>query len=177
MRQFCFFTVAMAVVAVAYFFFSPTTLHSSQEILEPFPLGPSLERSHPPQAEEHGPEGSIAAFQRLTEEALDRLPRNPQFKGKSADELHFTPSAIMEMGPTLARIGDSLRAHPDLVPQGIEFYENCAQNPEVVAALRTICLRDLKYWTGKQPEVTLVRESDYPAEIWHISNSLPAVIP
>lgn len=175
-RTAAFAIALLTAAAIAMVFTLSGKPQGQSESLAPYPKGPSA-TAPASLPEEHGPHGKITEFQRVTSEALAKMPRLADFRDRTSEEVHSTPQELTDMSPVLAQIGDSLRAHSELIPQGIAFYENCARNPQVATALRSVCLRDLKYWATLQPDISEVRESDYPADIWQVAASLPPVIP
>lgn len=123
-----------------------------------------------------GPQGTFSEFQKLTSDTLDRLPRIEDMRKNSAGDSHFSPPELMAASPSLGRIATALRESPELIPQGIEFYRDCARREGTLTAVRVLCLRNLRFWAKEQPEVAEVDARDYPEDLWKLAESLPPVV-
>jgi hypothetical protein len=121
------------------------------------------------------PDGMFTEFRRLTQDTLAILPLTEDVLANKTHDFHFSPPELLKTSPALGKIADALKEHSELVPQGIEFYDTCARNGEVLVAVRVVCLHRLKHWVGKQPDVTQLRHDDYPEELWRLSESMPPV--
>ncbi len=126
-----------------------------------------------------GPRGTFSEFQRLTSETLERLPRVEEMRKNAQGDAHFSPPDLLAASPSLGRIATSLRENPELIPQGIEFYRDCARREGTLTAVRVLCLRNLRFWAKEQkddPEITDVDARDYPEDLWKLADSLPPVV-
>lgn len=153
--------------------------NSPEKLAEP-PLKRNPRPSHPtalvalePTA---GPQGTFSEFQKLTAETLDRLPRVEDMRKHANGDAHFSPPELMAASPSLGRIATALRENPELIPQGIDFYRDCARRDGTLTAVRVLCLRNLRFWAKENPEVTEVDPRDYPEDLWKLADSLPPVI-
>lgn len=155
---------------------SPATPVVAVEILPETPLkkDPLVTEAPVFAPEVARPEGSFSEFRRLTQDTLAVLPLTEDVRSTGGD-FHFSPPQLLKTSPALGKIADAMKAHPELVPQGIEFYDTCARNSEVLIAVRVVCLHRLKHWVKKQPDVTQLRHEDYPEELWHLTESLPPI--
>ena len=118
------------------------------------------------------PQGRFSKFQELTQSALGDLPTIDMVPPTPTSHTGVEPE-IFGANEKLAQIHETLAAQPDLVPQGMAFYDTCARNTQVAVAVRAVCLHSLTYWSAKQPDVGHVREQDYDAEVWRLSQMLP----
>jgi hypothetical protein len=121
------------------------------------------------------PHGTFSEFRRLTQETLAALPLTQEVEAQAGHDFHFSPPELLKTSPALGKIADTMKGHPELVPQGIEFYDTCARNSEVLIGVRVVCLHRLKHWVKQQPDVAQLRHEDYPEELWHLTESLPPV--
>jgi hypothetical protein len=188
-----YFLLFVALVALTAALFSSArrgqipedaTIEKSIEQAEVLPL-PPLKRSEyraamPSSAlpEGHnthaGPSGTYSEFVRLTQDTLAALPRREALRGKSSAEVHHAPSALLKASAPLARVDESIRTNPALTPQGIQFYYECAMTPEILTAVRALCLRNFKHYAEKEPGVASVRKNEFPSDLWDLTLSLPS---
>ncbi len=122
-----------------------------------------------------GPQGPFSEFQKVTAETLASLPKVEDLRGRTDAEVHHSPPELMAVSPSLGRIAQTLREAPELIPQGIEFYDACARRDDILTAVRVLCLRNLNYWTRQMPDVMQLEANDYPEDLWKIVESLPPV--
>ncbi len=152
---------------------------SSPEKIAEVPLKRNAAPGRPvttPVLEAAGPKGTFSEFQKLTADTLDRLPRTEDVRRNSRGDVHFNPPELMDASPSLGRIATTLRESPELIPQGIDFYRDCARRDDTLTAIRVLCLRHLRFWVKQQPEITEVDPRDYPEDLWKLAESLPPVV-
>ncbi len=111
-------------------------------------------------------------FHQLISQAFEILPRVEVLK------LHRDhsqpPPELLQAGTPFGQIEDSLRSNPSLAPQAVEFYRACADDTEMLFAIRALCFRDLRYWSERVEGAMPIAESHYPASVVRAANSIPA---
>lgn len=182
-----YFSVALILVALAIFSCTVRQFDTSEitpelaENEELLPLPPITRadraRSAAPvvEVDAQGPQGPFSEFQKVTADTLANLPRAEDVRARPDFDAHQSPAELMAISPSLGRIATTLREAPELIPQGIEFYDACARREDILQPVRVLCLRNLTYWTRQMPEVMQVDPSKYPDELWDIVESLPPV--
>jgi hypothetical protein len=160
---------------------SPETAPGQTEVLPLPPLKRAENRVAAPLSalpegpnSEAGPSGTYSEFVRLTQDTLEALPRLDALQGKTSAEVHHSPAAVLKASAPLARVDESIRSNPALTPQGIQFYYECAMAPEILTAVRALCLRNFKYYAEKEPGVATVRKNEFPSALWDLTLSLPS---
>ncbi len=127
-----------------------------------------------PLSKSHAAPKQHAVFEEFSRSVLANLPTVEAMRAEGGS-YQFTPKSTLAASASLGQIAESLARHPEWITIGMGFYDECARRSDVVQAVRAVCLHHLKHWARKQPEVTTLHPSDYPEEVWHLSDSLPPV--
>ena len=115
------------------------------------------------------PKPAESKFEAKLNETAAKMARPSDVRPASA--LHDTPPETTQDSENFGEIMDEVKNDPALVPTVMSFYEKCAQNSEVLASSRAVCLAHLMYWMKKR-NVPLDR-TRYPREIISIAEKLP----
>lgn len=115
------------------------------------------------------PKPNDSKFEAKLSETAAKMARPSDVRPSSA--LHDAPPETTQDSENFGDIMDEVKNNPALVPTVMSFYEKCAQNSEVLASSRAVCLAHLMYWMKKR-NVPFDR-SRYPREIVSIAEKLP----
>lgn len=110
-------------------------------------------------------DAATADFVRLTERAMQRLPRVAEIR-KRVKDFHHTPPEMTEVSEELGAILDSMEKDPRNIDAGAAFFKRCAESEDVMMALRAVCLRNFHFW---KPSETL----NVPASVARLAHRLP----
>jgi hypothetical protein len=115
------------------------------------------------------PKPDSSKFEAKLSETTAKMARPSDIRPEAA--LHDAPPETTQDSENFGDIMDDVKNNPALVPTVMNFYEKCAQNSEVLASSRAVCLAHLMYWMKKR-NVPLDR-TRYPREIISIAEKLP----
>lgn len=73
------------------------------------------------------------------DESLKDLPTMGELSNLSEEEVHHTPSMIRDGGAILGKIHAKAESDPERRPDTLAFFKECAEDEEVVTALRAVC--------------------------------------
>lgn len=71
--------------------------------------------------------------------SLKDLPTMGEISNLSEEEVHHTPSMIRDGGAILGKIHAKAESDPARRPETLSFFKECAEDEEVVPALRAVC--------------------------------------
>jgi|GEM_PF-4840972 len=112
---------------------------------------------------------SESKFEAKLSETTAKMARPSDIRPDSA--MHDAPPETTQDSESFGDIMDDVKKDPALVPTVMSFYEKCAQNSQVLASSRAVCLAHLMYWMKKR-NVPFDR-ARYPREIISIAEKLP----
>jgi hypothetical protein len=118
------------------------------------------------------PAGVRTDFPFLEDEAWKQIDRAAQARPDPRD-FEGLPRELAPVTAILGRIATALREDPTLVPQGIAFYRECAQQSSDLYSVRAVCLRDLKYWETQSGARDDSDSLGVPPEVARIVRMLP----
>jgi hypothetical protein len=121
------------------------------------------------------PKTKAAEAPRLSEimqATWEKLPTREQMAKKTSEEVHFTPPEVLAIAEDLGHIADELKAKPELIPSGVEFFRGCAGRENVLEAVRAVCLKELQRWAPQAQPPIAVELAAYPANIRRIADGL-----
>ena len=72
-------------------------------------------------------------------EYLKELPTMGELKNLSEEEVHHTPTMIKDGGAILGKIHAAAEKNPERREDTLKFFKECAEDEEVVTALRAVC--------------------------------------
>lgn len=81
-----------------------------------------------------------ADFLALTERILRELPTKRELKELNSREVHLATPQIKESALKLAQVAEILSQSPSLKPQGLEFYQQCSLDDQLLTPVRALCL-------------------------------------
>jgi hypothetical protein len=110
-------------------------------------------------------------FHEIISRAYQVLPRVEVLRIKR--DLTRAPTELLKAGEPFAQIGDALKQDPSLAPQALEFYQACVGDEDFLFAIRALCLRDLRYWTGRVRGPGSFDESQFPEALVRAEKILP----
>lgn len=122
-----------------------------------------------PDAPAAGPAESPAHldFRELARTTLSALPTRAQLQKLSDAEVHRTPVMLLRAGQSLGKVAEAIAADPELTPQGLKFYSDCALDEKVSGSVRALCYGNWKKLSrdGKNPPAV-------PADIRALADKL-----
>lgn len=80
-----------------------------------------------------------AEFASFLEATMRRLPTADDAKKLTAKEAHGHPKVVTAAAAELGALAEKLERDPSLRPQGLGFYQGCAQNVQVFRSVRALC--------------------------------------
>jgi len=78
-------------------------------------------------------------FVQLLDEVKSDLPTKEQLKQLEAKDVHQTPEIVLKGAVGVGRVAQALSDNPTLVPEGLQFYRECAENENNAVAIRAEC--------------------------------------
>jgi hypothetical protein len=112
-----------------------------------------------------------ASFIRLTERALNELPRQKQFETLKEKDVHAAPTLLLIKGALLADVAQAVSDNPALSKDAEKFYQKCSLNAEIVLTIRARCL---SHFTRLSKESNRhVNYEEYPQEVVRLSSLIP----
>ena len=115
---------------------------------------------------------NLQQFEDVLNETLKTLPRKEQLSHLTAEEAHHMPDILVQAGEKLGVIAEALAKNPDLAPEGAEFYQGCAQGPDLSDAVRALCLGNLMKLAQQDASID-VNPIDYPDNVRRLADALP----
>ena len=103
-------------------------------------------------------------FREFTGQLLRKLPTNTQMAPASDGEVHHFPNSLIEFGNRLGWVKAAMEERNDFKEEGIEFYQACAREDDVISSVRALCLTNLLVFQkeNKLPQEELVH---YPKDV------------
>lgn len=112
-----------------------------------------------------------AALRVIIDRAWDLLPTKAAVQQQgSPDGFHSTPPAVFQATESLAEIEAAMKSDSANISVGLQFYEDCAKNGDLLSSIRGYCLKELSHWLERQG--TTVEWNDYPENIARIAKQL-----
>jgi hypothetical protein len=78
-------------------------------------------------------------FQKLIEGVERNLPTQMDLQKMSPEEAHGPPLLIQKAALQIGEIAQAISENHELVPQGLQFYQNCAENANRPNSIRAAC--------------------------------------
>jgi len=156
MKKLLFASVVALAAAAAVYQFAPGKT-------ENVAVSVSTETSAPANVEAPHTVNATSTFARRAEEVQASLPTLDKIKSLTEEEVHSTPTSVMEAGLKLGELAEAIEKDPSLAPEGIAFYGKCARRGDISSSVRALCLSDLRDLSKKRGQAA--DESGIPAEI------------
>ncbi len=86
----------------------------------------------------------IENFQNIANRTLRSIPTIEDLQKLSDEEVHNTPTQIIEAASKIGKIASMLALDSSLKPIGIGFYEDCAKTENFPNSVRAVCYFNLK---------------------------------
>ncbi len=113
--------------------------NSSQEVVKDQASETSLAVSDENKIIESEDKMASLSIKEELDERLKELPTMGELKNLSEEEAHHTPVVIREGGAILGKIHAEANENPERRPDTLAFFKDCAEDEEVVTALRAVC--------------------------------------
>ncbi len=104
---------------------------------------------------------SESTFQELLDETLLKLPKNIEVRQEN-DHHHRSPE-ILIAAKQLGAIRDAIKENPNLISSAMDFYSRCAEDEELIDAVRISCITNLA--TLGERQHSPVELSRYPSRL------------
>jgi hypothetical protein len=170
-RQTMYFLLTMVLIAWALPRFAPLpdVGEAPAEVSEVAPRAKKI--AAPVKAETSPQDPADAAFTRLADETLAKLPRRALLQNRKDSELHQAPPELLASVSAFASIREAVEKNPALAKAAVAFYRSCALDEEVFAAVRANCLFHLK---ETAPSAHLAYDPrEYPDDIIRLVGIIP----
>ena len=118
------------------------------------------------------PAANDEAFAKAANEALGTMPKTAEILAKNTD-FHYAPAEILDGTAAFAAIWDSLKQNPELAPQGLGFYRDCAKDEQAPTAIRAVCLRHMKDLAART-QTGPIDESEFPELVRRVADKMPS---
>lgn len=106
-------------------------------------------------------------------DAITELPTLGDLKNLDPEELHHTPEIVLEGGMLVGKMIEKAEVEPTRREPTLHFLKTCAEDPEVVPAVRAVCwkktLTQIEAWKIFLP----VADAKVPDEIKSLAVKLP----
>ncbi len=110
-------------------------------------------------------------FEEILESARRALPKKSDLENLTEEEAHHAPRQLLEGATQLSNVAEILERHPDLREMSLDFYKSCADNKELVDAVRARCLSNYRRHSrelGKKVDL-----KNYSSQIVRLSDFSP----
>lgn len=84
-------------------------------------------------------EAGRAEFRGYLHKLHDSLPAKDKLPALKAEEVHGTPKVVVQAGIELGKVAEKIQEMPSLRPDALEFYKDCALDPQVFRSIRALC--------------------------------------
>jgi len=116
---------------------------------------------------------SASDFKTLSQKTMAMLPTTAIVKERPEDDFHHAPPELIQSSQWLGKVADAIQSNPELLEEGLRFYDDCARNSEFFVATRAVCLSNLKDLHARSGSRYPYNPSDYPEEVVRVANKLP----
>lgn len=156
---------------------SSSNAQTQTEPHAPQPQRPSQQQQpQQPQPEQPQPPlpSASSEFKQLAEKTLASLPTNEDLQRLKAEELHSTPAPIVAAARSLSQVTKLLHAHPELAPEGLKFYRECAERASAPDSVRALCFANLRNLSQAAGQPDAFRAAEYPERIRRLGDQIPS---
>lgn len=87
------------------------------------------------------PPRAFEEFENRVASALAELPTVSD--AEKTEDAHQASGLALRGGETVGAISQAVQDNPSLAPGALKFYDDCASNPDVLIAVRKVCLKRL----------------------------------
>lgn len=88
-----------------------------------------------------------------------------QTRRLTADEIHDTPTSILESGRHLGEVWEKAHARPERRQAALKFYLRCAEDAQLPVPVRATCWRKLNDGASAWREFVPFADADVPEDV------------
>ncbi len=107
-------------------------------------------------------------LKQLTHQAYASIPTSEDLRQLSAEEVHYTPKALMTAFQKIGQVNQFTEDHPENSASSFSFYTRCMANPDFPAPVRSQCFLGL---LRIAPERAKAYEGYLPTEVLELAQA------
>ncbi|NDF15045.1 hypothetical protein EB061_06945 [bacterium] len=100
------------------------------------------------------------------------LPTLASIRSEMPADLHGAPEGVLHAGAAIGELREHLLRHPEEFARASEFFAECAENREVLPAIRALCLHSAKERPAQWAPGVKERMEALPAPILQLESQL-----
>lgn len=106
-------------------------------------------------------------------DSIEKLPTVDSLRKLSEDEIHHTPSGIIEGGKIIGKMIERAHNDPALREETVKVLHECAQSENVATSIRAVCWKNTLIHIEKWKVFVPISQSKIPPRVLELSSKLP----